>query len=525
MLPEEIRNHLLLSEEAWIELRDSGRSPLDCTDLATTRQSRAEFLVGAWIIDRIVPPGLGGSLLGNLQPQMLREADVLTAGHFRNAVLEPRRSAKTTSLWLVLLGRCYIRPVHMAGYTMLTTAKKTTERFRLDIYQPIVRKWPDAKTRPVKVINSNGFERVEFPNGSVLAILSPEGDAVRSGAYDTLVLDEAGEAEPDKWDDIVASVVPAFDTRGPDAQLILAGTGGRYRDGSYFWKTLHDPDAGRLRYGVPDDVDVELFRTWDDGAEDLIEPIHPGLDGLTTFDRIRGNYFDLGWEQFAREYLGHFGTQGHAAAMIPSGPWIDTCRPGELPAGVTPTALAFAVHPGGLWASVGITWHLDEGPDDLAAAAWALDGDDNTPPRVGFKLVHHQEGNAHLTKILYNFSRTLRLPIVYDDSPQEKSVIQDLLARARPRPKVQLVRYGDKSVAVTKLLNALDHGQIAHWEQAPLDRAAGIAVARTTGKSKLFGIPDTDPTADITPLEVMALALMHTPVQAPQERLGPVIVN
>src|SRR5690606_3032729 len=160
------------------------------------------------------------------------------------------------------------------------------ERFRLDLYGPIARKWPDKRTRPVKLINSNGFERIEFDNGSVLAILSPDGDAIRSGAYDTLVLAQSGEASPEPWEDVVAAVVPPFDTRGDDAQLILAGTGGKYRTGSYFWKTLHDPDAGRIRYGVPDDVNPAELDSWQAGAGRLIEQLHPGLDGLTRLSKI-----------------------------------------------------------------------------------------------------------------------------------------------------------------------------------------------------------------------------------------------
>jgi hypothetical protein len=513
-----------LLERAWIELRDSGRSPLDCTDLVTSLRQRAEFLVGAWLIDAIVPPSLGGSLLNNLQPQMLREADVLGAHHFRNAILEPRRSAKTTSLWCVLLGRCYLRPMHMAGYTMLTTAKKTTERFRIDIFGPIARRWSDAKTRPVKLINSNGFERVEFHNGSVLAILSPEGDAVRSGAYDTLVLDEAGEAEPAKWADIVAAVVPSFDTRGPEAQLILAGTGGRYRIGSYFWKTLHDPDAGRLRYGVPDDVATSTIETWDGGAGALIEQLHPGLDGLTSLAKIHSNFGDLGWEKFALEYLGHFGDESGIDTAVSSALWLKTTSPGAPPAGIKARALSFALHPGGLWASIGVAWHMDDGPADLAAAAWALDGTEDVEPRVAFKLIHHQEGTAGLPGILYRYWHKLRLPIVYDDAPQEKAVMQDLMHRARPRPQTNLVRFSDKAVATTNALNRIKHGSVVHWEQAPLDKAAATATIRMSGKSRLFGIPDHDPTADITGMDAMALALQALP-SLHRQSIGPIVVD
>jgi hypothetical protein len=444
---------------------------------------------------------------------MLREADILNAGHKHNAVLEPRRSSKTTSLWCVLLGRCYLRPVHMAGFSMLTTAKKTTERFRLDVFGPISRQWPDPKSRPVKLINSNGFERVEFSNGSVLAILSPEGDAIRSGAYDTLVLDEGGEADPDKWADVIASVLPSFDTRGPGAQLIVAGTGGHYREGSFFWKVLHNDKAGRLRYGVHDDIEESQLQTWET-VEALIDRIHPGLDGLTTHEIIEDNFYGLGWELFAREYLGHFGHDASASTAIPHRTWAHTLELGDVPTGIKPGALAFAIHPGGLWASVAVAWHLDDLPADLAAAAWALDGEEDTrPPQVGFKIIHHQAGNDRLPEVLYRLVKETRLPIVHDDQPQEKAVMQELMARARPRPRAQLARFGDKGVAHTKLLNGLKHKRLVHWAQEPLDKAARIAVTRMAGKTRLLGIPDTDATADTTPLEAAALAIHYLPAQ------------
>lgn len=518
-LPEPVRAHPLLLEEAWLRVRNSGRSPLAVTDLVTTLESRAEFLVGAWLIDRIVPPGLGGSLLGNLQPQMLLEADILNAGRKLNAVLEPRRSSKTTSLWCVLLGRCYLRPVHMAGFSMLTTAKKTTERFRLDVFGPISRQWPDPKTRPVKLINSNGFERVEFDNGSVLAILSPEGDAIRSGAYDTLVLDEGGEADPVKWGDVIASVLPSFDTRGAGAQLVIAGTGGKYREGSYFWSALHSDKAGILRFGVHDDIDESELQNWEKVGP-IVDRIHPGLDGLTTLETIEDNFYGLGWELFAREYLGHFGHDVSASTAIPHRTWAHTLELGDIPTGITPGALALAIHPGGLWASIVVAWHLEQ-DTDLASAAWALDGEeDDRPPQVGFKVVHHQAGNDRLPEVLFKLARAHRLPIVHDDQPQEKAVIQELMSRARPRPRAQLVRFGDKGVAHTKLLNGLKHKRLVHWAQDPLDKAARIAVTRMAGKTRLLGIPDTDATADTTPLEAAALAIHYLPAQ--RER---VVVN
>lgn len=540
-LPEEVFEHPLLDEAAWLELRDSGRDPLDASTLHTSYQSRAEFLVGAWIINELVPRRIvAGGLLGNLQPQMLRTADVLGLGgpidpediqadeaSFLNAILEPRRSSKTTSLWCILLGRCWMRAVYMAGYTMLTTAKKAGERFKLDVRDPILRKWRDKAHREkrmgVKLTEGNGNLGIEFDNGSKLAILSPNGDDVRSGAYDILVLDESGEAEPEMWDEIVGAVVPSFDTR-PGAQLVYAGTGGKYRDGSHFWATLHDPTAGRIRYGVPDDIDEKTLEMWEAGAGELIAQLHPGLDGLTNLSTIRRNFNILGWVRFSMEYLGHFGKAAGNDTIIGS-EWNDTTEEGALPTGVKPLSLAFAVHPGGLWASIAVAWYLPDEAGDLARAAWALDGDDDEAPRIGIKIIHHQEGNARMAANLWKYWKQLRLPIIYDDSPQEKSIIQELNREARPRPQTQMIRFGEKSVAATKLLNGLRHGDIRHWEQEPLDKAAAGAVKRISGKAVLFGTPAADPQFDITPLEAVAAAIYKLPDPGVNESFAPIVMG
>lgn len=506
-LPPEVLEHTYLDEAAWIAFRDSGRQPYERTALATTYQARAEFLVGAWMLDKVVPPQLGGSLLANLQPQMLAEVDALAAGAFRNAILMPRRSSKTTTLWCVVNGRCYMRPMHQAGYTMLTLAKKADKRFELDVRDPIARKWRDVRTRwdtyGVKLRDGKGGKGIQFANGSNLDILAPKGDEVRSGAYDTLVLDEAGEAEPDEWADIVSSVIPAFDTR-PGAQIILAGTAGRYRTGSYFWKTLHDPDAGRIRYGVPDDIDPALLEDWDTVGP-LIDKLHPGLDGLTTIDRIAGGFEDLGAALFAAEYLGHFGDEGGNATAISNRAWSSTRQAGPVPEGVTSGALALAVHPKGLYASVVVAWHIT-GPTDLAEAAWDLDGIAANKPRVGIKLLHHQRGVQGIERTLILAARALGTPIVYDKGTSSSvAVIDRVLAVARPRPRVEERLFAQVKVSHAQLVAGIEHGDIWHWQQKQLDTAAEIGVVHAMGQGYLIRAPKGDE-HDITPIEAAALA-------------------
>jgi hypothetical protein len=528
-LPPEVAAHPLLVMDAfgiahaWNALRDSGRKPADESPLSSTHQSRAEFLVGAWVIDKIVPPRLGGSLLGNLQPQMLRTADMLAAERFTNAILEPRRSAKTTTIWCVLIGRCHMRPVYMAGYTMLTTAKKAGERFKLDVRDPIRRKWRDPKAMPMKLTDGNGNLGIEWPSGSKLAVLSPNGDDVRSGAYDVLVLDEGGEAEPDMWDDIVGAVVPSFDTRGEGAQLVIAGTGGHYRVGSHFWNALHDPDAGRIRYGVPDDFNDEALASWESLAG-IIDALHPGLDGLTTLEQIERNYRLLGAVRFGLEYCGHFGRAAGNDTAMSDAAWTKSRLPGPVPTGVTPMSLAFAVHPGGAFASIAVAWTLEGSPGDLVDAAMQLDGDETAPPRFAFKIIHHQHGNGRLEYKLRDLSRQYRLPIAYDSSPQEKAIMERVGRISRPRPQSRAFTMAEKSVATTTLLNAIEQGTVDHWAQEPLDSAAALAVFRA-GKLRLLGVPDdSNPDQEITALEAGIIAVGALPDRAPAASFGPIVV-
>lgn len=487
-LPPEVEGHPLRDEQAWITLRDSGITPFDESDLITTQAARDEFLCGAWLL----------GLLDSIQPQMLRVTDALTAGRFLNAVIMPRRSSKTTTLFCVLLGRCYLRPVHMAGFTLLTTQKKTAERYRLDILAPISRRWPEEDARPVRLLKGSGTERVEFPNGSVLAALSPDGDAVRSGAYDTLLLDEAGEAAPERWEDVIGAVVPAFDTR-PEGQLILAGTAGDYRRGSEFWTQLNNPKAGRIRFTLPDDIDPEWMEAWEPDedhpsgkARELVEGMHPGLAGLTTLERIENSYRMLGAKRFIREYFGIFGDEGSNVALIPQPLWRAAALPLSDAAKPDLSSLCLFVHPDALWASLVQAWKGADG-------------------RTHVGLVHHQSSVAGLAKKVLTLSRSLGRPVVYDSASAATANVLADLKEARPPLQTRAMISNDVKRAAVRFMSLIREDGLRHHEQQEMNAAAEIAVRRAfgTGNGWAFGRPDVRrrPGDDITPIEAAALAV------------------
>lgn len=485
-LPEPVSNHPLRQESEWLAKRDSGITPRDASPMLTTQQSRDEFLTGVWLLNASVK----GGMLNSITPQMLQAVDVLeharATGVVISAVLMPRRSGKTTVMLCILLGRCFLQPVHLAGFALLTTQKKTSERYRLDVYGPIIRQWPDEETRPVKVIRSNGNERVEFPNGSNLAVLSPEGDAIRSGSYDSLLLDEGGEASPERWEDVIGAVIPSFDTR-EEGQLILAGTAGDYRDGSTFWDMLNAPDAGRLNFSAPDDLDPELLEDWEH-VRPLVLGLHPGIGNLTTLARIEQNYKLLGVKKFTREYLNVFGAEGSNTALISQPLWHAAALE-EWTEPPTVSALCVFVHPDADWASLVQAWKDDEGRTHVA-------------------LIHHQDGVKGFAKQVLLKARKFRRAITYDSaSPATENVMKEL-REARPAPAERPMIFRDVKRAAVNFMTLLREDKLRHYAQPEMDGAAAIVVKRAMGNTNSwgFGRPKRQDSADITPIEAAALA-------------------
>jgi hypothetical protein len=500
----EVEAHPLLGEAEWLALRDSGIAPSESTEMVTTESGRREFLTGAWLL----------GLLDTIKPQMLQVVDVLNAGKLLNAVLEPRRSSKTTTLLCILLGRCYVRPLHYAGFTLATTQKKTAERYRLDVYGPITRRWPDPDNRPVKVYKGNGTERVEFGHGSLFSVLSPDGDAFRSGAYDTLLVDESGEASEDLGSEIKSAVLPSFDTR-PEGQLIFAGTAAKFREGNVLWDSLHNPVAAVLRFSAPDTTTDEQLADWEPTEDNpeacvraLIEACHPGIGTLTTLERIEFNFRELGIEKFALEYLGIFGNVGTARGIVDPIKWAEAGQGGALPDPPERFGLAIAPHPDQISASIVAAWRDEQGKAVLL-------------------MLDHRTSVTWLASAAIRLSKKYDVPIVYDGGQQVALLAVEQFNRAKPRPRLRPMTFVDAKKAASLLIDDIDEGRVAHYRQPEMESAAKIAVKRKAGVNGwLLGRNPKSPNDDITPLEAASMALLQYDTERPkQARRKPKVVT
>lgn len=470
--------------DIWDETRDSGIAPLHQSKLDSDQGKRQEFISGATAL------GLVGRSK-ELKPQQLRLADVCAAPWSTVGVLLPRRSSKTTSIFAIVLGRCLEREDYLVAYTTCTTGMKARDRFRKDLVPVLERMYPDQATRPFKIRTAGGSERIVFDNGSIFQVLPPMGESFRSDAFDCVVLDEAGEASPEMTEDLLAGILPTFDTR-EDAQLIVAGTAAQFRKGNLLWETLEDGRngvkcTGILEYAAPDETSAEALEDWD-FVKELVLAAHPGVGTLTTLDRIEERHGKLKPQQFAEEYLSIFGNAGATAGIIDAGLWAMSGRDGDLPTPPSHFALAIAVHRDGLYASI--------------AAAWREES-------KAHLLILGNGKPAAMSKEAARLAKLYRTPIVHDTMVGATMVEVEGLQRARPKPRLSPQTWANVATAASLLVKEVTASAVVHYSQPDLNEAVRVAVKRGTPNSNrwAFGTPREDMGADITPLEASALAL------------------
>lgn len=505
----------LWSEANWLEWRSKveGLPAIRLTELVTTEQSRGEFIEGARLLrlDKRQRAGDGGF---GPSPAQLLIADVLAAGKFLNAIFEPRRVTKTTSVQAVLLGRCFHREDYQVGWTMFTTGAKAGERFRKDIVSHLERLYPDPRTSPIKINVGKGTEHLHFTGtGSYLNVYTPNGDGFRSGGFDAAFGDEGGEADPETSEEVEVAVIPTMDTK-PGAQFIIAGTGANYRTGNILWKALHDPDAAVAWHGIPETTDPAAYEAWEPSDEhpqarmrELIEIAHPGVGFTTPIEAVKRSFDSFPRDKFLLEYGGQFGLEGATDTIIPPAWWeraaldvaiADVPMPDRFSA-------AMKVHHLGTHAALAVAFEYEE-PADLVSDALALEGVSEKPRKTAIAVWLHQTGTEGFERDVHTKMRRKRL--VYDNFGHT-AIIAKKLEKLPLHPELHPTRTADIPLSTVRLLQGLEAGTIVHFRQQVLDDAAGIAVRQKFGNygSFRFGAPKSDPDLDITTLEAAALAL------------------
>lgn len=506
--PPDHAGEILLNESDWLDLRARCLTPSKISELVTTEDTRREFLEGARLLRFYGEKAIGGR---TPQPQQLLIADMLNAGHQRNAIMVPRRSSKSTTVNATMVGRAAYREDYRVGILTLTSGKAGRKRFLKDVAAPLERLYPDKRVRPFKVSRIAGMEGVDFgvSGGGSVDWLSTLDD-VRGEAFDVVVLDEAGEPnDPAAISEVLAAVLPTLDTR-PGAQVVIVGTAGRFRSGNLLWDSLElgrGDTGGIAEWRFPDDTTDEELATWeptDDNpagrARELIELHHPGVGTLTTLEAIRTNFQSFDTEKFAREYGGIFGTIGETRGLLDPGKWAICGSGADLPAPPEEFALAAVAHPDQLSGAIVAAWRDEDG-------------------RAVLLLLEHRRGVKWMQADVLAKARKFHTPIVFDTASPVLARFVVGWERARPRPKLRGLTFMDVKKAAALIVDELDREKIRHYRQPELDEAAKKVVKRKAGVNGwALGRDPKHPEDDITPIEAAAAALLAYDEAKPKTR-------
>jgi len=420
---------------------------------------------------------------GERVARLLEARDGEGGALYQDVVIQmPRRATKTTSIWSVLIGRAATRD----NYKCVTTAQSGTvaSKILLEHANMLVANGHavysrEAQQHPDKAVlyRNGGRERIDFPNGSSIMVVPPDAGAVRSAAADDIVIDEGGEHVGEKSLEFLNAVRPLQDTRGPLAQLVVAGTPGKVRSGM-FWDLLQEardpqPDedgwldeVGILDYSMRDDEDPEDREVW--------RRVHPGPsslkpDGtvLTPMRVLEKRYHKMGAAWFSREYLCAWPVDAATGALDVAA-WMAVGSedfPEDRP---VRSVIAF-----------------DSNKEQTATAvveAWR-----NADGKACFELLAFRPGVSWASAFIHRVAREANAPVVFDEIGGNVTIAQEL---RRKRPGVKVVPLPMKHVGGAALLLAREvhDGNVEHYNQPDLNVAVESVSWRPMGRdARAFG--------------------------------------
>ena len=470
---------------------------------------------------------MGFDLPGQVvHPQQLQIADTLATPRRTFAVEMPRRTSKSTSIFLVLLGRCASRPGYKVTYTAQSgvagmrqfrewaavleaitppddlglppwlrgrpKAKPKYLQRQLDLFgEELAPSDDDEPAGGFRILRGNVDTGIVFDNGSTLKHIPPKAGNFRGAAADVSWIDEAQEIAPEDGAELLAGIRPLQDTR-PGASIIVSGTAGQVRAG-IFWDMLErgragDPDVGILDYAAPPATAwsaVEKLTS----AMKLLQTVHPGIGTLTTLEQMRAQWKELPRPEWAREYLSLW-PETFTKRAIGAQLWTDA-RLEKIP---KPPLLTFglAIRPGGSAAAI--------------VAAWR-DGDG-----VGYvEVVDHRPGTRWIPERIKHLTSTYRRSTVaYDVRDKEAAATRTEVLRFGVAERLlQKQQWPEISAGAIQFLRELERGKLKHFGQIGLDAAVAAASRRDSGDAAQWTWTPMEAGGDIACLDAASRALRN----------------
>jgi hypothetical protein len=219
----------------------------------------------------------------------------------RVVVIVPRRAGKTLVILayaMALAGQRRMARVFYAAHR-----RETSAAMWRDDWFPRLEASP-LHPRFVHLRRSNGSESIAWKgNGSILRLLPPDGDAMRSFASDLAFVDEAREFTLMQGEDFEAAAFPTQATGAGGQFWIVSNAGDMSAEWLRKWRdigrqSIEDPASQTcyVEYGAPDGADLDDTDQW---------PLwHPGLGHHVDIAALLADRESMSPDRFAAEYLG-----------------------------------------------------------------------------------------------------------------------------------------------------------------------------------------------------------------------------
>jgi hypothetical protein len=441
---------------------------------------------------------IGSKMLGfDITPQGCQVAGVMEAKgpdglplYDDVTVQLSRRSAKTTSIQCVLLGRSETLP----RYRILQTAQDGTRASEvfMEMVEFLEAEQPPDTEPNWTVFRSTGREYLKWNNGAMWRVVAPKARSFRSKAANVVFVDENGEHDPEESEQIEAGALPTLDTK-PDGQLVRAGTPGTARAGT-FWSSLQKAGLEPDRLGVVDyhALEREVITEEQVSSPELWRKRHPGVaSGLTTVRTIETRYKKMDTPKFVREYLCVWPPDNSNTA-INQQEWANS----RVPQLDTPDGLPWAL---------GFDVAIGASASALAAGWFDADGH----PHV--QLLDHRAGAHWLPdELLKAQLKHPRIQVGYDNIGDNIAVAQAVTRKPRfSSRRLKALPLRDVAASTATMVGHLGQGTFTHGADPTLDAVILNAIWRESNSSRLFGRKHGK---DISPLMacVQALAAAST---------------
>ena len=239
------------------------------------------------------------------QTHLAAGAGTLTdRGRFRYrrvVVIVPRRAGKTAVVLSYALAAGRRRAMNKAFYA--SHRRETASAMWRDEWFPAIERSP-LFPRYVGLRRANGSEMIHWKhNRSILRLLPPDGDAMRSFASNLAIVDEAREFTLLQGEDFEAAAFPTQATGHGGQFWIVSNAGDMSAEWLRKWRDIgrastEDPDSQifYVEYGAPDGADLDDVASW--------SMWNPGLGYHVELEALIADRESMPPDRFAAEYLG-----------------------------------------------------------------------------------------------------------------------------------------------------------------------------------------------------------------------------